>query len=218
MITGKQVRAARVLAGWDIKDLAPLAGLSTTAVQNIETGATPKSSTIERIVNAFSNAGIEFIEGQGVRFRANDIEVFEGPERFENFTDFVYNYLKHNGGDVCISAVDEGKFAEHRKNQAQYQARMKKLIDRGDVSVRILASKSKFKSIFAQYKWQPEQDNSVPTSFYAFGDCLALISFAHQSAPYVVLHKSGPFAAAFIDAFNRDWDNAQEPPKSQEQE
>ena len=69
-----------------------------------------------------------------------------------------------------------------------------------------------FTSTYAQYKWQPKQ-SAVPTSFYAFGDCFALISFAHETPPYVVLLKTGPFAQVFRQAFNTAWENAHEPPK-----
>lgn len=85
-------------------------------------------------------------------------------------------------------------------------------MDSGDVTVRILTTESYFNLGWAAYKWQPKQ-STVPTSFYAFGKCLALISFAHEPTPYVVLHKSGPFAEAYRHAFNIAWDNAEAPPK-----
>jgi hypothetical protein len=66
-------------------------------------------------------------------------------------------------------------------------------------------------SSWAQYKWQSKQ-SAVATSFYAFGDCLALISFAHETPPYVVLLKSGPFAEAYRHAFEIAWQAAKEPP------
>jgi hypothetical protein len=58
------------------------------------------------------------------------------------------------------------------------------------------APASTFKSDWAQYRHEPA-DHATPTAFYAFGSCLALISFAHEPAPYVVLHRSGPFADAY---------------------
>ncbi|MDD3183151.1 MAG: hypothetical protein PHD48_10175 [Alphaproteobacteria bacterium] len=85
---------------------------------------------------------------------------------------------------------------------------MKDLVASGEVTVRILATKSNFKSSFAKYKFQPA-GHMAPTAFYAFGDCLALVSFEHDDPPYVVLHKSGPFAQAYIQAFNLAWENAQ---------
>jgi hypothetical protein len=38
------------------------------------------------------------------------------------------------------------------------------------------------------------------TALCAFGGCFALISFDHEQAPYVALHKSGAFGEAFREA------------------
>lgn len=214
MITGRQIRAARGLLGWDATVLAEKTGLTRETVSRIETSIVqPHEKTLAKIHRAFDETGVEFIENQGVRFKPNDIEVYEGSERFHDFTEFVYEHLKQYGGDVCISAVDEGQFLKFRKDPELYRKRMKELVDRGDVSVRILATESKFTSIFAKFKWQPQQQSVAATSFYAFGNCLALISFASEPPPYVVLHKSGPFAEAYRHAFNIAWENAKDPPK-----
>jgi transcriptional regulator with XRE-family HTH domain len=216
MITGRQIRAARGLMRWRVEDLAKKAGLTREAITRMEDGSVqPREGSIAKIIRAFDQNGLEFIDNQGVRFKPNDIEVFEGPDRFEDFTDFVCDHMKQYGGDVCISAVDEGQFAKHRKDPENYRKRMKELVDSGNVRVRILATWSKFTSSFAQFKWQPQQQGVTPTSFYAFGKCLALISFAQEPPPYVVLHKSGPFAEAYKHAFEIAWENAKEPPKTE---
>src|SRR5262249_41416618 len=147
--------------------------------------------SIKNIAEAFDHAGIEFLPNSGVRFRQHDVEVFEGPERFNDFSDFIYEHLHQNGGDVCVSAVDEGLFAKFRRDPELHRRRMRELTARGDVSVRILATSSTFASTYATFKWQPRQSAGF-TSFYAFGKCLALISFAHEPQPYVVLLKTGP--------------------------
>ncbi len=216
MITGRQLCAARGLAGLESAELARLAGVSRNTISSLETGKrTPHDGSLEKLVRAIeTNTDVEFTENEGVRIRSSDIEVFQGPHRFEEFTDFLYDYLKRKGGEVCISAVDEGLFSKYRRDPELHRRRMKELVDSGRVSVRILASKSKFTSTYAQYRSQPAYGD-VPTSFYAFGNCLALISFAHPPAPYVVLHKSGPFAEAYRQAFDMTWRSAKEPPKSQ---
>ena len=65
---------------------------------------------------------------------------------------------------------------------------------------------------YAEYRWQ-DKDSFPPTSFYAFGECLALISFVHDPSPYVVLHRSGPFAEAYRRSFEIAWEKAKIPPK-----
>jgi transcriptional regulator with XRE-family HTH domain len=210
-LTGKQVRAARALAGWDRPDLAERVGMSLMTIQNIELETKrPKQKTLDKIIAAFDEVGIEFTENQGVRCKPSNLEIFEGISRFQEFTEFVYQHLLKNGGEVCISAVDETQFQKYRRNVEQYRERMTELVNRGDVSVRILTSKSTFVPYFSQMKWQPPQ-SATPTSFYAFGNCLALISFEHNPAPYVVLHKAGPFAEAYKQAFEIAWQNAKDP-------
>jgi transcriptional regulator with XRE-family HTH domain len=208
LATGKQIRAARVLLEWEAKELADRTGVSVRSILNFERGeGRPKPATMEKIIKAFTVAGVEFIDGEGLRRRTNDVEVFEGHDRFHDFTEFVYAYLRQHGGDVCISAVDERLFIKYRREPELYRQRMKELVDSGKVIVRILAEESKFNSLFAQYKRLPKQ-NSVPVSFYAFGSCLALISFAHNPSPHVVLLKSTPFADVYRQSFNEQWAKA----------
>jgi transcriptional regulator with XRE-family HTH domain len=216
MPTGKQIRAARVLAGWDIKDLAPRAGLSVTAIQNIETGVVPKTSTIERIVRAFSGAGIEFTDNEGVRRRPQGVEIFEGVERFEEFTNFVYEQIKEHGGHICLSVTDERLFSKYRTNTIDYYERMQDLFNRGVIkSFRILANKSNFATryTYSTYKWQPET-TMAPTAFYTFADYLALISFEHSNPPYVLVIQSAALADSYRRAFEIAWAAGKEPPKT----
>ena len=77
MISTKQIRGARAMLGLKQADLAKAAGMSTTALNNIERGtADPKSSTISAIKKALEAAGAIFIdengEGPGVRLRKTD--------------------------------------------------------------------------------------------------------------------------------------------------
>jgi predicted transcriptional regulator len=74
MITPEQIRGARAMLGMTQADLAKLAGLSTTGLNNIERGdADPKASTLKAIKAALESAGVIFVaengEGPGVRLR-----------------------------------------------------------------------------------------------------------------------------------------------------
>jgi len=213
MPTGKQIRAARILVDWDADDLAQRVGMSRVSIQNIERGdARPKTETMDKIVRAFSDVGIEFTENEGLRRRPDGVEIFEGIERFDEFYDLIYNHLKKNGGDVCCSIYDESLAAKHRKNPEIHRKRMKELADQGSVTFRVLATKSDFVSQgYAQFKWQPQQ-HATPTGFYAFGDCLALMSFVNEHSPYVVVIQSAPLAEGYRQGFNIAWENASEPP------
>jgi transcriptional regulator with XRE-family HTH domain len=74
MITPQQIRGARAMLGLTQADLAKQAGLSTTGLNNIESGSTdPKASTLKAIQSALESAGVEFIPenggGAGVRLK-----------------------------------------------------------------------------------------------------------------------------------------------------
>jgi transcriptional regulator with XRE-family HTH domain len=215
MPTGKQIRAARMLVDWDADDLARRISMSRVSIQNIERGDTrPKPETIDKIIQAFSEVGIEFTENEGLRRRPSGVEIFEGPERFDSFYTFLYEHLKIHGGDVCLSVTDEGLLAKYRRNPSLHYDRMQDLCDKGTVkSFRILANKSDFASKYPynSYKWQ-DKANVAPTAFYTFGDCLALITFVHSPAPYVVVLQSASIADAYRQAFDVAWDAAKAPP------
>ncbi len=215
MPTGKQIRAGRVLAGWDADDLAKRVGMSRVSIQNIERGdARPKPETMEKIVRAFSDVGIEFTENEGVRRRPEGVEIFDGVDRYQEFYDYIYTHLKRFGGDVCCSIYDETLTAKYRHNPEVHRDRMKDLVDRGDVTFRVLTTKSDFiQHGYAQFKWQPHQ-HATPTGFYAFGDCLALMSFVKENAPYVIVIQSAPLAEGYRQGFNFAWEAASAPPQN----
>jgi transcriptional regulator with XRE-family HTH domain len=215
MITGRQIRAARSLLEWDAEILAAKAGLSRDTIFNIESGRTQaRESSLNDIVHVFDIHGVEFIEQQGVRFKSNDIEVYEGPDRFTDFFDFMYEYLKHHGGDICAGGHDARLYCKYRKNPEIHRERMTELVKGGKVKVRFMVREGDdylLATSYAQFKWQPKE-SFVPTSFYAFGECLALVSFVHETPPYVVLLKSGPFAEAYRQAFDISWKQARDVP------
>ena len=75
MLTPQQLWAARVLVGWNRKDLARHSKTSPDTVQAFENrGSDPKQSTILAWERALRKAGVEFIDGDdhrgpGVRLR-----------------------------------------------------------------------------------------------------------------------------------------------------
>lgn len=75
MITAAQIRAARGLIRWKQAELAAAAGLSLTALNNIEReAADPKASTLAALKRALEQAGVVFLAenggGAGVRLRS----------------------------------------------------------------------------------------------------------------------------------------------------
>lgn len=217
MITGRQIRAARALLGWEASVLAEKASCSRETISNIENGTTkPRESTINEIARVFNDNGVEFTDNQGVKLKPHNIEIFEGPERFDAFYNFIYEHLLRYGGDVCCSLYDESVTARYRKAPELHRDRMKALVDAGKITFRILATKSDFVSHgYAQFKWIPTQPEN-PTGFYAFGDCLALMSFIDIKSPYIVVILSAPLAEGYRQSFNFAWEAALPPPEKSE--
>ena len=73
MVTSAQVRAARGLLNWTVRDLAERSGVHRNTVTRIETETTGPGHSVESIRRALEAAGVEFIAenggGAGVRLR-----------------------------------------------------------------------------------------------------------------------------------------------------
>jgi predicted transcriptional regulator len=75
LITGRQLKAARALVGWEQTDLAKKSGVAISTVRRMESfdgeiGA--RTSTLSLVIRALEKAGVEFLNGgqPGVRMRA----------------------------------------------------------------------------------------------------------------------------------------------------
>ena len=75
-MTSAQIRAARGLLDWTVRDLAERSGVDRNTVSNIETGAYAGApETLEAIRRALERAGVEFTNGDapGVRLRTKEV-------------------------------------------------------------------------------------------------------------------------------------------------
>lgn len=73
MVTSAQVRAARGLLNWTVRDLAEKSGVHRNTVTRIETEASTPGHSLAAVQTAFEAAGVEFIAenggGAGVRLK-----------------------------------------------------------------------------------------------------------------------------------------------------
>ena len=82
MITGPQIKTARVLLGWSVPDLARRTGIDIANIQELESVANVpnrRRNDLELIRAILEEAGIQFIDAVGVQFRPPDLE--DIPER-----------------------------------------------------------------------------------------------------------------------------------------
>jgi len=220
MIVGRQIKAARALIDMSQDELAQAAGLTPQAIRKIESGeAKPREGTISDIMRVFTERGVEFTDNTGVKLKPQGVEVLVGPRGFIQFYDAVYNYLRDNGGDVCVSGVDERLFEKHRPEGDIHRKRMVEMVKQNKpINMRILIQEGDryfTASDYATYHWQ-EKEFFSGTPFYVFGDHLALISFSHEPAPLVILIKSAPIAEAYRQSFNLAWAGSSIPSANKE--
>jgi transcriptional regulator with XRE-family HTH domain len=73
MVTSAQIRAARGLLNWTVRDLAERSGVHRNTVTRIENDTTEGGYSISAIQRALESAGVIFVaengEGAGVRLR-----------------------------------------------------------------------------------------------------------------------------------------------------
>lgn len=76
MVTSAQIRAARGLLNWTVRELAERAGVHRNTVTRVETEATAPGHSIAAIQAALESAGIFFIAengaGAGVRLKSRE--------------------------------------------------------------------------------------------------------------------------------------------------
>lgn len=205
-----QIKAARALLDWTQDDLANIAGLSKASIQNYEIKKTePNSTSLYKIIEAFSSHGLEFIE-EGVRRKTLKTKTYRGQRGFVDFMNLVYEIARDKGGEFCVSNVDETIFTERlgQENDSDYTARMKFL--NTDYSFRILIKEGDTNFVasdYAEYRWIADNDfHSVP--FYVFGDNLAFLIFNEVTTIHVI--NNPEIADAQRTQFNLAWETAKE--------
>ena len=65
LLTPEMCRAARALLNWDTRRLAGAAGLGRATVERFEAGGIVRHSSVEAMLQALQEAGLEFIPAGG---------------------------------------------------------------------------------------------------------------------------------------------------------
>ena len=211
-ISVDQIRMARALKRWTQVDLAKAAGVAKRTIYELErNNLDPQVTTFNKIKKALENAGIEFLEYNGVRERPKGIvDTLRGADGFDAFKTDVRNtaLAGGKGHDICISNVNEELFQKWsgKKNSRQHRAVMKTI---HDLSCRILTregDKNFIASAYAKYRWLPETlYDDIP--IYIYGDKTALISYQEDDViVFVIEHKQ--VTEFYRKNFERMWRKA----------
>ena len=73
MLTGRHIKAARVVLGWGVRELAGKAGIGAKTVTRFENGGDIRKSTLDKLQLTLEAEGIEFLDSgrPGIRWGAN---------------------------------------------------------------------------------------------------------------------------------------------------
>lgn len=209
IITPKQIRAARAILDWTAKDLANRVRMSPATVSMIENEQTDGSiASLTAIRDALMSAGIEFLDGNGLRQRSTGVVTFEGRDGFAAFRQDVLALVRTQPCEICVSNVDERNFAYWGEGDinASYYAEMEKI---KTYSFRILIKEGDnhfTASNYATYKALPS-DLFGEIPFYIYGHKVAIVSFENNEFnAFVINHPS--ISAFYRRQFDFLWGKA----------
>lgn len=189
LISPNQIRAARGLLDWTVKDLGAKVGVGATTISAIETGRSAGSlEVISAIIYAFQSAGVEITEDGGVRPTQNKVSIYRGEEGFRSFFDDVYEVAStQENPDICITNVDE---AAYEKWLGSYEpihvARMSRL---KASKLRVLVRHMDMhltSTTYCEYRWVSE-DQFADVSLYIYGNKSAFVEFMDNDVRVTVV-------------------------------
>ncbi|MDX9689760.1 MAG: hypothetical protein RBT70_04740 [Alphaproteobacteria bacterium] len=209
-LSARQVKAARALLDWSQKDLAYAARLSVATVRKLELGhISPHEQTTRLIYQAVEDAGLEFIDSDGVRRKLEDISVFCGIDGTDQFLNDIGETTRSAGGELLIvaSSLDELENVCGKGECPKLDGLLKK---DAALSIKCLLMEVRepqlstphmqFRTISKQYV------DSV--SFYVYGDKYAVIPTDKDSCPKITVVKSTSVAESFRRQFFSLWEKA----------
>lgn len=220
MITGSQIRGARGILDWSADLLAEKTGLSVDTIRNIEKGRVQgTSSSIDKIIHAFTAHDIEFLPEEGIKKRSETVIKLEGFESFKFFIDKVYEAATSESArdgtkPLCVCNVDNNIFREHLKDY--YFVHLDRMQKLEGVQIRMLAPNVDDNQPpdvhYLKYRFLKEMKLTV-APFYVFGDSFALIDFSAPNPPRIMLLNSPALASSFRDQFEIMWNSATAKPQ-----
>ncbi len=203
MITLLQIKAARALLEWKQETLAQKAGLSLPSINNLERGLySPRQDTLEAIKTALENAGVEFLDGSGVRLAQQEYayQTFEGKNFIADLDEDIMNVLQGPEDEIIGVLDNERHWITYASvtNPLYIEARKK----RGWKERFIVSNKAGF--MISPPESYRTIDPSImgPLTYEIYGDRLALIMWESMR---VTLIKNISIATGFKLQFDALW-------------
>lgn len=199
IISPSQIRAARALLRWSQRDLSEYSGVSAISIANLELEEKePKAATIQKILNAFDKAGIEFGEQDCVKRKGINVRILEGENWFVEALEDVYLTLIDSKGSELI--VD---MANDRVSPPEVIGMYKKIRNAG-IRMRQTVEEENYYLMgpVSEYRWIPRKyfRNWV---MLIYGDKVVLCLSEEQRA---LLISNRSLAEMERQKFNLVWD------------
>ena len=207
-ISATQIKAARAMLGWLQNDLAEACGLSSTTIRSLETGnISPRSATVVR--KAFEQAGLEFIEGDGVRRRDNQIRVYKGLNSCNRFFEDMAQAIKEGGGGVVCTVKSQEMLMQSCGITARNNhERMEMLEDIADIKCLMPEPPASSFCVSSLQVRVASKHQVGPFSYYVYADKYVLVYQERRSNFTFVIHHMPTVAQDMRNHFLIVWENA----------
>jgi transcriptional regulator with XRE-family HTH domain len=209
-VSARQIKAARALLNWSQEDLAKVTHLSVATVRKLELGyISPRSTTTHVIRQAIEDAGLEFINAEGVRRRDEDVVLYRDPDGLEAFCDDISRTIKRNGGDIVIVSASESSLARSCGSEDYHS--LERILSLNDAtSIKCILTASTDQPISTpRFEFRFMSKHYIdPIPFYVYGNKFALVMPTEDLSAKVAVVQSTSLMQASLRQFHSMWDKA----------
>ncbi len=210
LISPNQIRAARGLLDWTVKDLGAKVGVGATTISAIETGRSAGSlEVISAIIYAFQSADVEIMEDGGVRPTQSKVSVYRGEEGFRAFFDDVYEVARtHENSRISITNNNDRDY-ERWLGETYDALHMKRMAALKQERLRVLLRNDDYylpSSGYCEYRWVPPEQ-FADVSLYIYGNKSGFIEFMENDVRVTVVENAA-VTEALRKMFELSWNNS----------
>lgn len=201
-----QIRAARGMLDWSQKDLADHADVSEVSIRNLENEKNvPTKTTLDKILNAFSLAGVVFIDS-GVVLKNETITTIEGDGWYLRLLDDVYlTLIDQKDSELLFFCADDRASPPDVNNRIRKirnaGIRMRQLVEDGNTYLM---------GPLNEYRYLPKDRYTNYVSL-VYGEKVAICTDHNSKA---IVFKDAMLSTMLTNLFDALWDKHQAPEKS----
>ncbi|MBO7484015.1 MAG: helix-turn-helix domain-containing protein [Alphaproteobacteria bacterium] len=201
----EQLKAARSLLNWSQEDLAKKSGYSLATINNIERGQyNAHSTTMADIVQTFEQAGVQFIDGPGVKIEEADfrIKAYEGEQAIRYLFSKIGLALEESENEgLYISGIDES-FLKQKTTEKDLKVLFKRLGKK--IPVRILCHKNQSDALgFLNFQKKIVSDMIPLIPCFIYRNRVALVIL--QNPTHVTILYNESLAEVYKALFDHLW-------------